>query len=338
VNGVAAAPGRVNLIGEHIDYHGLAVLPIALAQRIRVEFQSRDDRRITARSSPYGTREFEWSDGLGPVARGDWENYLRAAARVARSFLPANPRGIDAEITSDLPAAAGLSSSSALIVAFTLGLLRANGYNPTFEELMEVLPDGEQFVGTRGGGMDHAASLGSRAGHASLIGFNPVTIRHVPIPPDWTFLVVNSGIRAEKSGPARDAYNARRNATVLARDKMLRGEELSALEAEVYPHVTSEAERVNLAVTAMERGEAALFGRLMRLSHESLRQRLKVSLRELDVMVETAVAVGALGARLTGAGFGGCIVVLAQGDAVDRVRRKFGAACFDARASDGALI
>jgi galactokinase len=338
VNGVTAAPGRVNLIGEHIDYHGLPVLPIALRQRVGVAFSVRTDRRIAARSESYGAREFEWTDELEPVARGDWENYLRAAARVARTFLPPEARGIDAEIASDLPAAAGLSSSSALIVAFTVGLLRANGYNPTFEELMEVLPDGEQFVGTRGGGMDHAASLGSRAGCASLIGFNPVTIRHVPIPPDWTFLVVNSGIRAEKAGPAREAYNARRNATVLAREKVLRGEELTPLEAEAYPHVTSEAERVGLAVDAMERGDAAIFGELMRLSHESLRTRLRVSLPELDCIVETAMDAGALGARLTGAGFGGCIVVLAQGAAVERVRSRFGASCFEAQASDGALM
>jgi galactokinase len=335
---VTAAPGRVNLIGEHIDYHGLPVLPIALRQRVRVAFSARGDRRIRAVSEPYGEREFEWSDGLEPVARGDWENYLRAAARVARTFLPADAHGIDAEITSDLPAAAGLSSSSALIVAFTLGLLRANGYNPTFEELMAVLPDGEQFVGTRGGGMDHAASLGSRAGCASLIGFDPVTIRHVPIPADWTFLVVNSGVRAEKSGAAREEFNARRNATLAAREKVARGEALSALEAEAYGHVTGDARRVAEAVEAMELGDAARFGRLLVESHESLRDRLRVSVPELDLLVEQAMDAGALGARLTGAGFGGCIVVLAQGAAVDRVREKFGARCFDAHASDGALI
>src|SRR5690349_14476264 len=143
---VVAAPGRVNLIGEHIDYHGLPVLPIALDRRVRVEFRRRADQRIAAVSVSYPPREFEWTNDLAPVARGDWENYLRAAARVAATFLPQSRVGIDAEITSDLPAAAGLSSSSALIVAVTLGLLRANGYNPSFEELMTVLPDGEQFV------------------------------------------------------------------------------------------------------------------------------------------------------------------------------------------------
>src|SRR5262249_14354285 len=124
--------------------------------------------------------------------------------------------GVDAEIHSDLPAAAGLSSSSALLVAFTLGLLRANGYNPSFEELMAVLPDGEQFVGTRGGGLDHAAVLASRAGGASLISFAPAAVRHVPVPPGWAFLIADSGVRAEKSGAAREEYNARRAAGTAA--------------------------------------------------------------------------------------------------------------------------
>ncbi len=342
---VAAAPGRVNLIGEHIDYHGLPVLPIALERRIRVRFHTRDDRRIQAASSPYGPREFEWTDDLAPVARGDWENYLRAAARVAGTFLPEDRVGIDAGITSDLPAAAGLSSSSALIVAVTLALLRANGQNPAFEELMEVLPDGEQFVGTRGGGMDHAASLASRAGCASLIGFDPVTIRHIPIPAGWAFLVANSMVRAEKAGSAREEYNARRNATLTARAKIGRGEPLTGLEREAYLHVTSETERVAEAVDAMERDDAPTFGRLLLESHASLRDRLRVSCPPLDRLVEIAMASGALGARLTGAGFGGCVVVLAKRVALDSVRQGivekfYGGATehvFEAIAGSGAL-
>ena len=204
------APGRVNLIGEHIDYHGFPVLPMALRQRVEVTFEARPDGLIRARSEPYGTREFEWRAGLEPAAAGDWENYLRAAAMaVARKW--GTGRGIDATVTSDLPAAAGLSSSSALIVAFTLALLRANAWVASFEDLMEILPEGEQFVGTRGGGMDHAAVLASRAGHASLVSFQPIAVRHVPIPGDWAFLVADSGVRAEKSGAARERYNAVRN-------------------------------------------------------------------------------------------------------------------------------
>ncbi len=342
---VAAAPGRVNLIGEHIDYHDLPVLPMALQRRVRVSYRPRGDRRIQASSGPYGAREFEWTGDLAPVARGDWENYLRAAALVAQTFLPAGRVGIDAEIDSDLPAAAGLASSSALLVAFTLGLLRANGYNPAFEELMEVLPDGEQFVGTRGGGMDHAAALASRAGCASLIGFKPVTIRHIPIPAGWGFLVADSLVRAEKSGLAREEYNARRNATLTARARIAAGEKLTELERDAYLHVTSEADRVAEATSAMERGDAAHFGRLLLESHESLRVRLCVSCPALDNLVEAAMSSGAIGARLTGAGFGGCAVVFAKQADLPGVRagliERFYAGdhrhVFEAVPGDGAL-
>jgi galactokinase len=315
VTGEAWAPGRVNLIGEHIDYYGLPVLPMATRQRIRVRFQRRGDRRIRAVSeaafgglaggsacpTSYGAREFEWSERLEPVAAGDWENYLRAAAQAVAGRWGTG-YGVDAEIDSDLPAAAGLSSSSALIVAFTLCLLRANSKQASFEELMDVLPEGEHFVGTCGGGMDHAASLGSREGCASLIRFAPVSVRHIPIPRDWGFLLAHSLETAEKSGPARDAYNAVRAAGDMT-------------------HANSEARRVEEAVEAMERGDAARFGRLLCESHASLRDRLHVSTPALDRLVATAMESGALGARLTGAGFGGCAVVFAKRADLAQVRR-----------------
>ena len=294
---VVVAPGRVNLIGEHIDYHGLPVLPMALRRAVRIAFRPRSDGIIHATSQGFGTRQFAWTRGLEPVARGDWENYLRAAARLVE---PGS--GVDAEVTSDLPAAAGLSSSSALIVAFTLCLMRANRHEPSFEELMRILPDGEHFVGTRGGGMDHAASLASKAGCASLIEFQPLAVHHVPIPEDWSFLVAHSMQTAEKSGAARDEYNARRRAGV-------------------NQHTTSEAARVQDAVAAMRRGDAPAFGRLLLESHASLRDYLKVSTPALDALVEAAMQSGALGARLTGAGFGGCAVVLCYRRDLDRVRR-----------------
>jgi len=300
VTGEVWAPGRVNLIGEHIDYYGLPVLPIATRQRMRVRFRSREDRRIRAVSGPYGAREFEWSERLEPVAAGDWENYLRAAAQAVAGRWGAD-RGVDAEIESDLPAAAGLSSSSALIVAFTLCLLKANGKYASFEDLMEILPEGEHFVGTRGGGMDHAASLGSREGCASLIRFAPVSVTHIPIPKDWAFLVAHSLQTAEKSGPAREAYNAVRAAGDMT-------------------HANSEARRVEEAVEAMRSGDAARFGRLLCESHASLRDRLHVSTPALDRLVEAAMQSGALGARLTGAGFGGCAVVFSKRDDLGKVR------------------
>src|ERR1017187_198629 len=310
---------------------------MALRRRIRVAYRPRTDRQIRAVSAGYGRREFEWTPELSPAPAGDWENYARAAA------------------------AAGLSSSSALLVAFTLALLEANRQRATFEELMEILPEGEQFVGTRGGGMDHAASLASKAGCASLIGFDPLSVRAIPMPDEWGFLVAHSLRKAEKSGPVREAFNARRRAgtAALARlgyasyreavaseadhekrrtgradarlmtpEGVIAGQKArahvraadseaderilsSALEGDAFLHLTGEALRVTAAVKAMEAGDAATFGRLLLESHASLRDRLKVSCPELDRLVDAAMEAGALGARLTGAGFGGCAVVFA---------------------------
>lgn len=338
--GLVAAPGRVNLIGEHIDYHGLPVLPVAMRRSIRVAYRPRADRRIRALSAGnYGTREFEWRETLEPAASGDWENYLRAAAlAIGRKW--GAWYGVDAVIVSDLPPAAGLSSSSALIVAFTLCLLRANGIPHTFEELMEILPEGEQFVGTRGGGMDHAASLASREGCATLIGFQPLSVRHVPVPPDWVFLVAHSLTVAEKSGAVREQYNERRSGGTAALHRLgfasykeaieRRGlSELETLaqrlpsivEQDSFLHVATEALRVRAAVDALEQHDAAAFGSLLLESHASLRDRLRVSSPSLDRLVAAAAASGALGARLTGAGFGGCAVVFCRKPDLSAVRR-----------------
>jgi galactokinase len=328
------APGRVNLIGEHIDYHGLAVLPMAIGRRVQVTYRPRGDRHIRVTSTPYGQREFEWSAELTPVSAGDWENYLRAAARAVAGKWGVL-KGVDATVISDLPAAAGLASSSALLVAFTLALLEANGCRASFEELMDVLPEGEQFVGTRGGGMDHAASLASKEGCATLVEFAPLALRHIPVPADWSFLVADSLQTAEKSDGAREEYNLRRQAgdAALARLGLhsyrealeLAGDAAMRLDTgpqrDSFLHTTSEAGRVRAAVEAMERGDCAGFGTLLVESHASLRDRLRVSCPALDRLVEAAMESGALGARLTGAGFGGCAVALCRNRDAARVRR-----------------
>jgi galactokinase len=314
------APGRVNLIGEHIDYHGLPVLPMALRQRVEISFEPRRDSLIRASSEGYGAREFEWRGDLAPVAAGDWENYLRAAVLAATGKWGVG-RGLDASIRSTLPAAAGLSSSSALLVAFTLALLRANGWTASFDDLMRILPEGEQFVGTRGGGMDHAAVLASRAGYASLMSFHPPAVRHVAIPTNWSFLVIDSGVRAEKSGAARERYNSVRSSPGAA------------------AHVASELARVCAAVEAMEGDDAAGFGKLLLESHASLRDVLQVSHPELDRIVECAMQAGAFGARVTGAGFGGSAIALVNRGESARVLASLGNQwrAFEAASGAGAL-
>ena len=176
---------------------------------------------------------------------------------------------------------------------------------------MRVLPDGEHFVGTRGGGMDHAASLASKPGCASLIEFEPLAVHHIPVPPDWAFLVAHSLETAEKSGPAREAYNARRQAGARWK-KGIAVQNLTPVERDAFAHIETESQRVRDAVEAMQRADAGGFGRLLLESHASLRDRLHVSTQALDCLVEAAMQSGALGARLTGAGFGGCAVILCR--------------------------
>src|SRR5579875_1029990 len=313
---LVSVPGRVNLIGEHIDYHELGVLPMAIQRRISIVFRARADRGVRAISSDgFGEREFDLAEKLEPGATGDWVNYLKAGALAVSSRWPV-AHGIDAAIVSDLPAAAGLASSSALLAGFTLALLEANCILATEGELMDILPEGEQFVGTRGGGMDHAAVLASRTGCA--------------------FLVAHSLSAAEKSGALRLEYNARRSAGTRAlaalglesyRSALGRysTSELRAMaehafaegdmnqeELRAFLHVTSEAQRVEAAVAALRQADGVTFGQLLSQSHASLRDHLRVSAPALDELVETATAAGALGARLTGAGFGGCAIVLCR--------------------------
>jgi galactokinase len=332
-----SVPGRVNLIGEHVDYHGLPVLPMAIQRCVRICFRPRDDNRIRAVSLGYGEREFEWKSKLEPSASGDWENYIKAAAQTVHDRWNVS-RGIDAAVISDLPPAAGLSSSSALLTGFSLALLQANRVRTTFGELMDVLPEGEYFVGTRGGGMDHAAVLASQAGSALLVHFVPVSACPVPIPKDWAFLVAHSLTTAEKSGAVRAEYNLRRTAGTRALQRLgvssyaaaiegrtfdeletIAGERLEGDEQRCFLHVAGEALRTTAAVTALRAADASTFGRLLNESHASLRDLLRVSNGALDELVDTARDAGALGARLTGAGFGGCAVVFCHSSERQRV-------------------
>jgi galactokinase len=338
-----SVPGRVNLIGEHIDYHDLPVLPMGIQRRIWIAYRVRDDASIRAISSgEYGEREFLLNTHEERGISGDWLNYLKAAVQAVNTRWTLT-RGIDAAITSNLPAAAGLSSSSALLVGFTIALLNANEISPTFEELMEILPEGEHFVGTRGGGMDHAAVLACREGCALLVNFAPLEISPIPIPGDWCFVIAHSLTTAEKSGPVRSEYNGRRAAgshalnhlglaSYRAAIETHSHDKLTALaapngqgrlnddETRCFLHVVTEYFRVKEAVVALREADATAFGKLLSASHVSLRDQLRVSSPSLDALVDIALESGALGARLTGAGFGGCVVILCKPSDSDHIR------------------
>jgi galactokinase len=332
-----AVPGRVNLIGEHIDYHDLPVLPMAIQRRIVLAFRPCANPYVRAVSAGiYGEREFSLDAAAAPNPSGDWGNYLKAACQAAQSRWKI-ARGIEAAIASDLPAAAGLASSSSLVVGFTIALLQANHICPALHELLDVLPDAEQFVGTRGGGMDHAAVLAAEAGCALLVSFAPCDLAHIPVPPSWSFLVAHSLTHAEKSGAVRAEYNARRTAGIGALQSLglpsyraaLNGASpvqgvnaLTEPQRMAFLHVTSEATRVQKAISAMHEQNIAVFGELLLASHSSLRDQLRVSSPAIDSLVEVALDAGAQGARLTGAGFGGCVLVLCTAADRDHVREQ----------------
>ncbi len=344
---IARAPGRVNLIGEHVDYCGLPVLPMALERAVTIAARPRPDAaaRFINLAPSFPDRRFRVSAAINPQAPGDWGNYLQAAAQALVTRYGAL-HGIDAVVGSDLPVAAGLSSSSALVVAVAVALLAANEIDYDPPELMELLAAGEKYVGTASGGMDQAISLGARAGFAARIEFHPVRLTHVAVPDDWRFLVAWSRKHAEKSGTARQHYNARTEETAAAREQVARrlglgaissyavlletrsaeelleaGEALDPMLRRRYRHVVSEGARVRDAVAAMERGDLATFGTLMDASHASLAADYEVSSPELDRLVEAARGAGAAGARLTGAGFGGSVVALAPADRAPAVLR-----------------
>jgi galactokinase len=371
---LARAPGRVNLIGEHTDYNGLPVFPMAIQRDIAILFRARDDERVRLCNvdERYAPREFAIAETIALFARGDWGNYVKCAAQALRRRARI-ARGIDAALHGDIPPAAGLSSSSAMVVASALALLRANEIEIERTELMSLLAEAERYIGTQSGGMDQAISLGGRKGEAVMIEFDPPRLTNVPVPCDWRFVIANTLVRAEKSGAAQIGYNERTRECRAALSELERsraaveavrrgrsarnrsGAEGSAPrraeglaprsdEHEARPmtyvdlvrdvsleslleiangslrdplrrrfrHVVSEGQRVDEARRAMLSNDIAAFGRSMNDSHASLRDDYEVSCPELDRLVDVARSAGAQGARLTGAGFGGCIVALCE--------------------------
>ena len=350
---LARAPGRVNLIGEHTDYNDLPVFPMAIQREVRIALRPRDDGVVTLHPTDpaYPPVEMELRPGIPPEAPGHWGNYVKAPANeLARRY--AVWRGFEGVLASDIPVAAGLSSSSAIVVAVGLALAHLNEVAVEERAFAELMADAERYTGTRGGAMDQAISLSARAGCAAKLSFAPLRIQHVPVPEDWRFVVADTGVRVEKSGPAQKAYNLRRSEcedafgrvvqevvrASLARTtpasypdllRLLGSERALTLGEEVldrslfrrFRHVVSEAGRVEEGVDRLRAADLTGFGTLMDASHGSLRTDFLMSSRELDELTAIAREGGAVGARLTGAGLGGCIVALADRQSVDAVVR-----------------
>jgi len=339
---LVTAPGRVNLMGEHIDYLGLSVLPMALQRSISLTLRGRDDDlvQIANRDGSFGSRSFALNLPIQLFEEGDWGNYVKAAARgLLEKF--GSLGGVDVAVESTLPIEAGLSSSSALVVGVALAMLTANGIEVEPLELADLMASAERYVGLRGGGMDQAVCLGARSATACRIDFDPLCLTHVRIPPQWRFVIASSLIPARKSAANRDAYNERTEQCQQALSVMVRGLEpigsyaqllangsgmdllrraervMSNILLKRFRHVVTERDRVLAAEEAMRAEDISQFGRLMTQSHDSLRDDFEVSCPELNDLVHIAMSSGAVGARLTGAGFGGCVVALCASTSLD---------------------
>ena len=370
--GVAIAPGRINLIGEHLDYNGLSVLPMALDRHIRVDFEVlRQPAVELTGDADHGPFAFRLDRPIEPAPQGHWSNYVRAAAKGLLDHDVELKRGIGGKVVGTVPVAEGLSSSSALVVASALALLHANEKHVEVLELAALLARAERFVGVQGGGMDQAASLCGAKGHALRIDFKPLRVTPVPVPERWRWVVASSLARAEKAGAVREAYNERRAQCAEAIERLRRASWLQVVDADAaefesimagarrslpstlwqrFRHVATEGRRVIEAAAALRQEDMAAFGGLMNASHASLRDDFGVSTSALNKIVEVALEAGAAGARLTGAGFGGCAIALCgqsqAEDVIAALRERFykprggvgAGALFVASAADGASV
>jgi galactokinase len=328
----ADAPGRVNLLGEHTDYHGGFVLPAVIRQRTRVQLRARDDRRVRAWSDGIGEGIAEYELGNETRGRG-WLDYLQGAT-VALGGLHAAIRGFDLRIESDVPLGAGLSSSAALEVSVLRALRAAFGLQLDDVALAKAAQLVEtEFVGAPVGIMDQmAASLG-RDGEALFLDTRTLQVEHIPLPANADVLVLDSGLtHAHASGEyatrRRESFEAARLLGVshlrdVGVSDLPRLDALPPLLARRARHIITENQRVLDAVVALRAGDPARLGDLFNASHVSMRDDYETSLSAIDLLVDLAQHdPDVFGARLTGGGFGGGIVVLTRAGAAHAVATR----------------
>lgn len=327
------APGRVNLIGEHVDYNDGYVLPMAVPLQTLLRVRQRSDRTVKLYAANFDDwREFSL-DNLHP--QKSWIDYVQGVAReLAGGSIPLH--GFEGVITSDVPVASGLSSSAALEVASALVFTHLEGQPLSPSYVAQVCQTAEnKFVGVQCGIMDQMAVAACRAEHALLLDCRTLEHEQVPLRlVDHAIVVTDSNAPRELAG---SAYNERRaqceEAVRLLQEKLphitaLRDVSSSELNhyADLLPpivwkrasHVVEEIERTLVAVEHLRQNRLEAFGECMRQSHQSLAELYEVTSPELDWLTGWAQGFsGVLGSRMTGAGFGGCTVTLLRKEQAD---------------------
>jgi galactokinase len=334
------APGRVNLIGEHTDYNGGFVLPMAINREAAVAIAPRNDRKVRAHSINIGeTAEFDL-DNQGEKRQGFWLNYIEGVARLLER-QNIKLKGADLLIWSDVPGGAGLSSSAALEIVAGLSLTKIAGAEVDGKTLALVGQEAEhEFVGAKVGIMDQFVSANAQNGCALLLDCRSLEFENVPL--DTAEVAVVICDTRVKHDLATSAYNTRRaeceEAVEILKQflpDVLQLRDVSVEEFESYQselpdvirrrvrHVVTENDRTLQAAKSLKESDLRQFGLLMLSSHASLRDDYEVSCRELDLLVEIAGnCPGVLGARMTGGGFGGSTVNLVLKENIAEFTKK----------------
>lgn len=328
------APGRVNLIGEHTDYNDGFVLPCAINYQTQVAAAQREDSKVRVISVDYGNDidEFDLNEPILFQADKMWANYVRGVVKclMERGY---SLSGADIAISGNVPQGAGLSSSAALEVVI----------GQTFKELdqltisqADIALNGQQaendFVGCNCGIMDQMISAKGQENHAMLLDCRSLETEAVAMPEGLRVLIINSN---KQRGLVDSEYNTRREQCEQAAQHLgikalrdisieefnLKASQLDPVVAKRARHVISENHRVIAATQAMREGDIARIGELMAQSHRSMRDDFDITVKEIDLLVDLVKQVigDQGGVRMTGGGFGGCIVALVPQHLVDEV-------------------
>ena len=330
------APGRVNLIGEHTDYNDGFVLPCAIDYQAMIAASPRDDQKVVATAHSYDGQVSEFDLSL-PIAHSEeafWSNYVRGVATVLLE-KGMGLKGVNIAIIGNVPQGAGLSSSACLEVVTGLTLTRMAGLDVSLKELALIGQQAEnEFVGCKCGIMDQMISACGKADHAMLLDCRSLDTRLVSIPAGAAVVIFNSNV---KRGLVDSEYNTRREQCEAAAKhfgvKALRDITLAQLEAardelddltfRRARHVVTENDRTEAAAEVLALGDLVAMGELMAQSHASMRDDFEITVPAIDAIVEIVKSVIGHegGVRMTGGGFGGCVVALVPQDKVDAIKQ-----------------
>ena len=325
------APGRVNLIGEHIDYNGGVVMPIAINLGIHGTFTRRDDLNIYLSSTTHEIKRGFTTETIPATysTDNDWCNYPIGVLNAMQEIVN-TVGGFNLDFNSGLPEGSGLSSSAAIevLVAYILSSQTGRKINlPPLAVLCQKVEN--EFIGVKCGIMDQFAVANCKKGEALLLNCNTLSFEHVPFElDDYSLLVINS---KKPRSLIKSAYNERKAESDLALKLLVTAGKLNStqylVDADMNDldvisdptirrrarHVVSENLRVKHAADALRMGDLHTFGRLMTASHQSMKEDYEITGLEMDTLAETAQNIdGCLGARMTGGGFGGCAIALVK--------------------------